>query len=363
MRTCRRPAFTLVELLVVIAIIGILIALLLPAVQAAREAARRSQCTNNLKQLGIAVQNYHDATLAFPPLATGPLNSGSNDPKGKFHGQLSFLVLLSPYMEQTAIYNQVNWTGGGGAANFMQPWNAAYQPWFHEIPALLCPSDILCPTATSNAFNGIKYQMGHNNYKASVGTTVNNNQWYATNGVFQCDGNGTVALRDILDGTSHTMLVGERCQGNQTDRYELKSGIAMFSGFQGLAAMKGQYNTGYVVCLATVGPDNVHYSPAQAVEKNGSWYAGERWCDGAAYYSAFSSIIPPNGPSCLTDTGNDRHPGIFTLSSRHPTGAQVCMADGHVQFLTDTMDIYALQALGTRAGSEAIDNASTGAGQ
>lgn len=356
MRAIRRAAFTLVELLVVIAIIGILIALLLPAVQAAREAARRSQCTNNLKQLGVAVQNYHDATRAFPPLATGPLNSGSTDPKNKYHGQLSYLVLLTPYMEQAAIYNQVNWTGAGGAANFMQPWNTGYAPWFHEIPALICPSDVLCPTQSSGAFNGVKYQMGHNNYKGCVGNTVNNNQWYATNGVFQCDGNGAIALRDVSDGTSHTLLVGERCQGLQTDRYEMKSGIAMFGGFNGMAAMSGQYNTGYVTCLATAGPDNVHYSKTQAVEKNGSWYAGERWCDGAAYYSAFSSIIPPNGPSCLSSTTNDRHGGIFTLGSRHPTGAQVCMVDGHVQFLTDTVDNIALQGLGTRAGSEAIDN-------
>ncbi|HEX7378823.1 MAG TPA: DUF1559 domain-containing protein [Pirellulales bacterium] len=359
MRIRCRKAFTLVELLVVIAIIGILIALLLPAVQAAREAARRSQCTNNLKQLGVAVQNYHDATQAFPPLATGPLNSGSTDPKNKYHGQLSYLVLLTPYMEQATIYNQINWTGGippGGAASFMQPWNTGYQPWFNEIPSLICPSDVACPVATSNAFNGVKYSMGHNNYKACMGTTVNNNQWYATNGVFQCDGNGTVALRSVTDGTSHTLLVGERCEGKANDRYELKSGIAMFGGLHGMSAMSGQYNTGFVVCMATAGPDNVHYNPTQAVEKNGSWYAGERWCDGAAYYSGFTAIIPPNGPSCLSSTTNDRHPGIFTLGSRHPTGALVCMVDGHVQFLTDNVDLMALQALGTRAGGEAIDS-------
>jgi prepilin-type N-terminal cleavage/methylation domain-containing protein/prepilin-type processing-associated H-X9-DG protein len=356
----RRAAFTLVELLVVIAIIGILIALLVPAVQAAREAARRSQCTDNLKQLGIAVQNYLDATLALPPLATGPLNSGSNDPKNVYHGQLSYLVLLAPYMEQTAIYNQVNWNGvplAGMGANFMQPWNTGYRPWFNEIPSLLCPSDILCPTQASKAFNGVTYQMGHNNYKACVGTTVNNNQWYATNGVFQCDGNGRpLALHDVSDGTSHTMLVGERCQGYSQDRYELKSGIALFNGFQGMATMTGQYNTGYVSCLATVGSDNVHYNSLQAVEKTGNWYAGERWCDGAAYYSAFTSIIPPNGPSCLSSTTTDRVPGIFTLGSRHPSGALVCMVDGHVQFLTDTTDVMAFQALGTRGGGEAVDN-------
>lgn len=353
-----RAAFTLVELLVVIAIIGILIALLLPAVQAAREAARRSQCTNNLKQIGIAVQNYHDAVHAFPPLATGPYPaSGSSG-----HGQLGYLVLLLPYLEQRAIYDQINWTGAGGAGGWMQPWNTAYQPWFHEIPDLLCPSDILCPTASSKAFNGVKYQMGHNNYKACVGTTVNNNQWGATNGVFQVDGHGALGMRDVLDGTSHTLLVGERCQGNSLNRYEVKSGIALFATGQGaspMATMSGQYNTGYLICLATAAAGAVNYNPAQPVEKNGSWYAGERWCDGAAFYSAFTAIIPPNGPSCLTSKTTDRVPGIFTLSSRHPGGAQACMVDGHVHFFRDDMDIMALQALGTRAGGEAVDNAAT----
>ena len=349
----RRAGFTLVELLVVIAIIGLLIALLLPAVQAAREAARRNQCSNNLKQLGIGIQNYHDALQRFPPLATGPYPvSGSNG-----HGQLSYLVLILPYIEQQPIYDQINWTGDvkGASTTFMQPWNAAYRPWFNEIPTLICPSDILCPTDQSNVFNGQKYLMGHNNYKACVGNTTSDNQWdTTTTGIFACD--GTTSMSDVIDGTSHTLLVGERCQGNAANRHEIISGIAMFPNANGMNAMVGGYNTGYLNCLATVGTNGTNYNKLQPVELNGSWYAGERWCDGAAYYSAFTAIIPPNGPSCLTNMTNDRHWGIFTLSSRHSVGAQVVMADGHVQLLTDSIDVRVVQSLGTKAGNEAIDN-------
>lgn len=348
-----RSAFTLVELLVVIAIIGILIALLLPAVQAAREAARRSQCVDSLKQLGIAVQNYHDAVRAFPPLRGGPLPAS-----GSTHGQIGYLVFLTPYIEQQAIYNQINWSGAGGPPGFMHPYNPTYRAWYNEIPMLLCPSDILCPTKSSGKINGLTYQMGHNNYKACVGTTVKNNRLGATDGVFQTDGNGPLALRDVLDGTSHTLLVGERCQGNKANRAEIVSGIVTFSGYSGMAAMKGQYNTGYIVCLSTIGQNGSNYNKGLKVETAGGEFSGERWCDGAPFFSAFTAILPPNGPSCLanvTKLTNVRHPGIFTLSSRHPTGANVCLVDGHVQFLSQDTDVMVIQSLGTRAGGEAID--------
>lgn len=349
-----RSAFTLVELLVVIAIIGILIALLLPAVQAAREAGRRSQCVNNLKQIGIAVQNYHDACLAFPPLNTGPVPAS-----GSPNGEIGYLALLTPYLEQQAIYNQINWSGVGMASGSMHPQNSAataYPPYYVEIPMLLCPSDVQCPTMSAT-IGGVAYKMGHNNYRGCVGTTVNNNRTGASNGVFQCDGHGPLALRDVLDGTSHTLLAGERCQGLQQNRLEIVSGIAYFAGFSGLAAMKGQYNTGYVVCLATTGQNGPNYNTVGVTVETGA-YPGERWCDGTPYFSGFTSILPPNGPSCMANTTkqNDvRHPGIFTLSSRHPTGANVCMVDGHVQFVSQDTDIMVIQSLGTRAGSEAID--------
>lgn len=348
-----RTAFTLVELLVVIAIIGILIALLLPAVQAAREAARRSQCVNNLKQLGIAVQNYHDAVRAFPPLRTGPLPAS-----GSTHGEIGYLAFLTPYIEQEAVYNMINWSGAGMAANSMVPSGGTYRPYFVEIPMLVCPSDVPCPTKSSSKINGVVYQMGHNNYKACVGTTVNNNRLGATNGVFQVDGNGTLALRDVLDGTSHTLLVGERCQGNSSNRREIVSGIALFGTYAGMAAMKGQYNTGYVVCLSTIGQNGSNYNKLQNVDTASGQYQGERWCDGDPFFSAFTAILPPNGPSCLANWVNAnsiRHPGIFTLSSRHPTGANTCMVDGHVQFLSQDTDTMVVQSLGTRGGGEAID--------
>ena len=333
----RRPrrtaaAFTLVELLVVIAIIGILIALLLPAVQAAREAARRSQCQNNLKQLGIAAQNYHDVVRYFPPLSTGNSNAS---------GQLSFLVGLLPYIEQQSTYQLINFT------NCPVPWSS-YQGYAVEIPSLQCPSDIQCPP---NWFGGAwgpnnqgAYQ-GRNNYKACVGTTISDNQWgNNNNGMFAGSGQWGIAMKDVTDGTTHTVLIGERGQGNSGNRQDLVGNVAINVGSsmdwasggpsvcQNLASAGGQYNA--------------------SATMNYTWsFPGSRWCDGDVYYSGFNTVLPPNSPSCLVD-GGDRNWGIYTMSSRHTAGAQAVMADGSVRFVSSSINNQIWWAMGTRAKSD-----------
>ncbi len=196
----RRPAFTLVELLVVIAIIGILVALLLPAIQAAREAARRSQCGNNLKQIGVALQNYHDTFKILPP---GGLSGGN---------RLGWTVLVLPFLEGTTLHDQVNFlanTGNGydAAASVIQT---------ERVGSYLCPSAVRAKhyengstTIFTTHYYGIMGPKGvnpvtGNNYAWTSTTTQGG---WATQGVL-LRGNA-VGFADVLDGTSNTFLVGE----------------------------------------------------------------------------------------------------------------------------------------------------------
>jgi prepilin-type N-terminal cleavage/methylation domain-containing protein len=341
-----RRAFTLVELLVVIAIIGILIALLLPAVQAAREAARRSQCVNNLKQLGIALQNYHDAMRCYPPLATGPGLSSPSGPGGPNLGtQIGVMVFLTPQLEQQAIWNQINWQTAP------QPW-VGYQAWANEIPGLLCPSDVGPPRNTMNfTVGGVPMSgfQGRSNYKVSLGTTTNDNENNnATTGIFADNGRSTFA--DIVDGTSHTLAFAEACQGNTNKLAEIVSNRAVNVG-NAMSTMNGQYNTGYTACLATA--SGQYYT--SAYNTNTGYLPGLRWNDGGSHYSGFTSIIPPNGPSCFSG-GSDRTWGIFTPSSRHAGGAIAALADGSSRFIPETIDVTVWQSMGTKSGGEAVDN-------
>ena len=195
--TATLAGFTLIELLVVIAIIAVLVALLLPAVQQAREAARRTQCKNNLKQLGLALQNYHDIYNLFPGHATGP----SSFPPGY---NLNGMVALLPMIDQAPRYNQIsgNVTANGTTYPPFQawPWDTNYPPWLGQLPGLACPSD------SGVLLGGI----GLNNYRFCVGTTISGNdyQWNAPNtpqtGIFA----GyplQFGMRDILDGSSNTI--------------------------------------------------------------------------------------------------------------------------------------------------------------
>jgi prepilin-type N-terminal cleavage/methylation domain-containing protein len=337
-----RRGFTLVELLVVIAIIGILIALLLPAVQAAREAARRSTCTDSLKQVALGMMNYHDTLKVFPPMATGPSTSTH---------QISWALLLLPYVEQSSLYQQVNWSTAPGP-------NSNYAPYQVQVPLYLCPSSPQPQKYGNNS--GLK------SYRTCLGTTVftfdvnNGGNAQATNGLFAF--NQSYSIADCLDGTSHTLLVGEIALGPRTAMsFDIIGTFAdNISGpTMNTYQPNSQFNTGYPVCLATAGPDGITYvTNTQTCPSlnafNKDCYPGNRWQDGRPFYSGFNAIIPPNGPSCNNDASNDGY-GMFTMSSRHPTGAMAAMADGSTQFFAQTTDIMVWQSLGTRSGSESMD--------
>lgn len=303
MNACRRRGFTLVELLVVIAIIGVLVALLLPAVQAAREAARRIQCSNHLKQLGLALHNYHDTNNAFPYLIGGPESScGTACPPARLSG----LVALLPFMEQQPLYDRI-----GHAPSFV--WDTGFTPWAAHVSAFLCPSDIDTSDVTP---------LGQNNYVFSIGDTVNNIYWDSstriwpnkipTRGLF--GGNSFTRMADITDGTSNTVAMAE---------------IPRPPSGNAFGRNTSSHTTNPVNCRASF--VNGQYTTA-LVDRNRT--LGTRWADGRAGYNAFNTVLPPNSPSCNGQTNS----GILSAGSRHPGGVNVLMADASVQFIAETID-------------------------
>ncbi len=351
--------FTLIELLVVIAIIAILIALLLPAVQQAREAARRTQCKNNLKQLGLALHNYHDVYNRFcfgkggtinTPNAGYPLAQQSN------WNRLGGLVPLLPYMEQANLFQNISAGGTYNGTTFRPngpyPWEDAYTPWRTQIPMYLCPSD----SQPEQTWNGGRSPAAKNNYGFCYGdsiTEVQENGNQASRGAFtnfRC-----YNISDILDGTSNTIVMGElvRTLGGK----EKLGGTGIVTGT----------NTNPSLCTAALDPSNKLSFKASV---NVVGWSGDRWCDANTSNAGINTVLPPNSPRCSED-GWDGRWGIYSSQSRHTGGVQVLLGDGSVKFISENIDSgnsaytggevtggkspYGVWgALGTRSGGEVV---------
>ena len=317
--------FTLIELLVVIAIIAILIALLLPAVQQAREAARRTQCRNNLKQFGLALHNYHDVYGMFPAR-----QGGSGTIRSRQHrARLSAFVVLAPYYDQGALYNEI-------MEDQRAPWaNQSY--WNQKISMLNCPSDNgdRPPNGggprgtTSYAFNG------GDNYLASVSDPQERTSGTFPNppmpnrgvfGRFHC-----VRIRDIIDGTSNTFAMSERSRPNSPlDRGHVAVDAA------------GTVATFSPISCASFWQQGAYAPTAAMFTQDTS--PGYRWGDGAAFFHGFTTILTPNSALCLIGDpawqsgGGHYAPGIWTPTSQHTGGVMGLMADGAVRFISDNID-------------------------
>lgn len=317
MARCRNRGFTLIELLVVIAIIAVLIALLLPAVQQAREAARRTQCKNNLKQLGVALHNYHDQFRMFPARQNGSgCNLGSNN--GTARSRWSAHVMLLPQMDQQDVYDKcVSLINPTGATTNAVPW-ANVAPWSTNFPALMCPSD---PASSPPAGT----QLGRFNYVYSGGDdTVNSDTGTCPNGTVR-DTRGVFgvwtckSLNDVLDGSSNTIAMSERVRPQTATDFGMVATV--------------NSNTPSVCRVSMV---NGTYSVATYTADTSP---GFRWGDGAAYFAGFNTILPPNSASCF-NTGANTHwaPGFYTASSRHTGGIHALMLDGAVRFISENID-------------------------
>lgn len=365
-----RRGFTLVELLVVIAIIGVLVGLLLPAVQAAREAARRMSCSNNFKQLGLGVHNYHSAFKQLPRHMAGTFGFGGpvsfgdtgNVLRSSNFFDLSFLVSLTPFVEQQALWEQISnpleSPTSGDIFPAMGPnpqrtlghhANEPYQPWLTNIPTLRCPSD---PGV------GLPSQ-GRTNYAACMGDGMDQTHTgaYGSNGQPASNMNFTAAdfaertragcrgmfvprqvikFRDVLDGLSNTVMAGEivtdlgdndiRTQPvgktasprpvNNPNTCEIEGGMDPLRPQFWKATLPGS--------LART-----------ASAENGR---GFKWAYGRPLMTGMYTIGPPNSEICLHTQNSPNQMGNLPAGSRHQGGCHVLMGDGAVKFITDSIE-------------------------
>jgi prepilin-type N-terminal cleavage/methylation domain-containing protein/prepilin-type processing-associated H-X9-DG protein len=297
----RRPAFTLIELLVVIAIIAILIGLLLPAVQKVREAAARTKCTNNLKQIGLAMHNYHDVKSYLPAGVYGPTSTGA--PTINNGVDLGYTVYLLPYVEQSALYSAVDFTQGYNGANNIANVNPIL------VPVYQCPS---CSVIEQNG-GGVDGKALH--YMAVMGprgTNPQTGQAYTGINLTSSQGgasnqgmlypNSQTQLTDCPDGTSNTLLVGEM-SWNDSNRFR-------------------PWTRGW-------GGGNTDAAAGTALNID--------------LLSGAFNLTPYNGSNNFNDV---------SFGSQHTGGANFCFGDGGVHFISSSVDMNTLVSIASRNGSE-----------
>jgi prepilin-type N-terminal cleavage/methylation domain-containing protein/prepilin-type processing-associated H-X9-DG protein len=368
-----RSGFTLIELLVVIAIIAVLIALLLPAVQAARESARRVQCTNNLKQIGLAMHNYHAATGGFPPGAA--LNGVAVVPGlyASWQPNMSAQAMMLPYLEQLPVYNALNFDFG-----------AEYDLGMNSTGVLTIVASFLCPS-DPNAAKGLNT----NSYQGCMGTTTDymfipgvagganwmgttpNVKFIGTTGLFAQAVSYSVA--NCTDGTSYTVAYAESLVGD-----------SLATNVWGPATTPPSKYRGNMVFNADPGDDLIRphdafenpalvitllqncYNMFESTSTNIGSDHGYRWAMGITGYSMFNTIQTPNESqypfsACRLDGGATDYPDsgfAYGSSSAHPGGINVCFGDGSVKFIKNSINRTTWWSLGTKSNGEAIGSES-----
>jgi prepilin-type N-terminal cleavage/methylation domain-containing protein/prepilin-type processing-associated H-X9-DG protein len=331
-----RRGFTLIELLVAISIIAVLIALLLPAVQAAREAARRIQCTNNLKQIGLAIHGYNLAYDVLPPVGSVDIN-GNSAGGGLVPQTASVHLRLLNYLEQVAVYNAYNFQLGDVLAGSAVAANTTVIGI--SIPGYLCPSDAN-PGNRGAIAGGYSLRVTCVNYSINGGCNRQNSGGLVSGVAWWLGGNvsygSRVTLAAISDGTSNTAAFSEWAKGTGGQNVPGKN----------LVYAIGQYANG-----GSLNDYNRCRSSTTAL-----WdYKGEYWTlqdtgRGGPYYH----VMPPNASGCATSANFGNVDSFIGPGSFHSGGANLLLMDGSVKFVKETVSLGVWNALGTRSGGEVI---------
>lgn len=307
-----RDGLTVLELLVVIGIIALLVALIVPAVQQSREAARMMTCRSNLKQIGLALHNYHDVHSCFAP--------------GNSNGWSTHVFLL-PYLGETPIYELANFSlySYDDTPNHRRMKQVG-------LPFFKCPSD-----SNGRPGNGTTNYLGNSGTGRLRDFTVDSGKvlFFPTNGVFMhiLPLGHCVRAGDIRDGLSNTAAFGEALVGySATDRR--RGAISLREGYSA-----EQFETFIADCLAA--PSDQY-----------GLTIGDSWIEGSVPFTRYTHDLPPDTRSCRYGTYIPT--GIYSLSSQHTGGVNVLTADGNVRFIADSIDAAAWHAVGTRAGGEAV---------
>ncbi|QEL13722.1 DUF1559 family PulG-like putative transporter [Limnoglobus roseus] len=301
-----RRGFTLIELLVVIAIIAILIGLLLPAVQKVREAAARSTCQNNLKQMGLAFHSFQDVNGGLPSVRYCAPIGTTNRGAAPIYDTLSGFMYVLPYIEQAplhnAIFNHPNFKDGTSGS----PWNSGFTPYATVVKTFQCPSETASPPIG----------LAPRNYMMNTGDTANPSATNGRGAFLVQPTSGTApdrygpTLQGMTDGTSNTLLLSEARRG--------------FLGFTTSLVPSD--------CRALYNTSTKAYTP-----QAGSYDTGSRMAEGRVYYSEFRTILPPNAPRCNSRNDHESGTGFYTPGSYHTGGVNAAMSDGSVRFVRDTI--------------------------
>ncbi len=360
-KNARSQGFTLVELLVVIAIIGVMVGLLLPAVQAAREAARRMSCGNNVKQLGLGLHNYHAAYNQLPRQGGGTnqpslvnIQKYDNDLNTNSF-RLSILVGLTPFVEQQALWEQIsNRLGGFQPMGNNPAHGGAYAPWDTEVSTFRCPSD------PGRGGFGNQPNRGRGNYAACVGdhplsleagplNVYNGADVNAASDARQrCRGifaqHITYSFRDALDGTANTIAMAEmNSHLGDRDITTLPGNNETASNATALNPKACPNSNTTTPRFWAAGLTSPYFGAETSLNR------GLIWASGTPIHSMVTTILPPNAELCVYQHGDQD--GIYSASSRHQGGAHVLMLDGAVRFITDSISAASANVAAVNIGT------------
>jgi prepilin-type N-terminal cleavage/methylation domain-containing protein/prepilin-type processing-associated H-X9-DG protein len=383
----KRKAFTLIELLVVIAIIAVLISLLLPAVQSAREAARRAQCTNNLKQIGLAVHNYISSNDAVPPVMIMYSQCLGTWDCGQHH---SLLARILPFLEQNAIYNSINWMvserwGGQTGSDQSPSMNGSYiscDTWgcmnasaiANQISSFMCPSDtgianlgyfVFTPGGDhhSQSRYNYPYNVGLNPFQGgATGGAINGPAYFPTwnkapgapAALVGLSAESPVTLAKFTDGTSNTAVFSEWVRGDAIGPPNSADGLGVVYSFPSGTS---------VTSFAGQGMQN-DFQISQACQRTGhalqNWtWKGDWWISGQS--STYTHTNTPNRLSCYYNNDSIGQPwsaavNAIAAASRHPGGVNMAFADGSVHFIKTSVSPQAYYGLATPGGGEIVSS-------